>query len=206
MEVADFVTPAMVVIGLRAKDKHQLLDEIARRAATALALEPAAILEPLLAREALGSTGVGRGIAIPHARIAGLPRLFGLLARLERPVDFTAIDDQPVDLVCLLLTPASAAGEHLPALACLSRRLREKGVADRLRAARDSDALYAALTGAQNSGRKTPVPKLMWPVRNRTGHQGGTMTTGTPANMRASLAHHHEKRSRLNIGLSAGSR
>ena len=150
MEVADFVTPATVVIGLRAKDKHQLLDEIARRAAKALGLEPAAILEPLLAREALGSTGVGRGIAIPHARIAGLPRLFGLLARLERPIDFMAIDDQPVDLVCLLLTPASAAAEHLPALACLSRRLREKGVADRLRAARDAAALYAALTGAQN--------------------------------------------------------
>ena len=147
MEVADFVTPATVVIGLRAKDKHQLLDEIARRAATALGLEPAAILEPLLAREALGSTGVGKGIAIPHARIAGLPRL---LARLERPVDFMAIDDQPVDLVCLLLTPASAAAEHLPALACLSRRLREKGVADRLRAARDGAALYATLAGASN--------------------------------------------------------
>ena len=199
MEVADFVTPATVVIGLRAKDKHQLLDEIARRAATALGLEPAAILEPLLAREALGSTGVGRGIAIPHARIAGLPRLFGLLARLERPVDFTAIDDQPVDLVCLLLTPASAAAEHLPALACLSRRLREKGVADRLRAARDGAALYAALTGAQNPRRlQTDVAR----PTNRTGHQGGTMTTGTPANMRASLAHDHEMRSCLKIGLS----
>ena len=149
MEVADFVTPATVIVGLRAKDKHQLLDEIARRAAATLGLERAAILEPLLAREALGSTGVGRGIAIPHARIAGLPRLLGLLARLERPVDFTAIDDQPVDLVCLLLTPALAA-EHLPALACLSRRLREKAVADRLRAARDGAALYGALTGAQN--------------------------------------------------------
>ena len=156
MEVADFVTPATVIIGLHAKDKHRLLDEIARLAATALALEPTAILEALLAREALGSTGVGSGIAIPHARIAGLPRLFGLLARLERPVDFTAIDDQPVDLVCLLLTPASAAAEHLPALACLSRRLREKGVADRLRAAGDAAALYAALTGAQISGAQIP--------------------------------------------------
>jgi nitrogen PTS system EIIA component len=154
MEVADYVSPAMVVIGLRAKDKAQLLDEIARRAAAALALEPAAILEPLLAREALGSTGVGGGIAIPHARIAGLPRLFGLLARLERPVDFTAIDDQPVDLVCLLLTPAAAAVEHLPALACLSRRLREKGVADRLRAAQDAAALYTALTGTQSFGTR----------------------------------------------------
>jgi nitrogen PTS system EIIA component len=152
MDVGDFVTPATVVVGLRANDKQQLLEEPSRRAAAALGLQSQAILEPLLAREALGSTGVGGGIAIPHARIASLPRLFGLLARLERPVDFTAIDDQPVDLVCLLLTPAAAAGEHLPALACLSRRLREKGVADRMRAARDGNALYAALTGAQNSG------------------------------------------------------
>jgi len=150
MEAADFLTPATVITALRAKDKRQLLDEIARRAAAALGLAPPAILEPLLAREALGSTGVGRGIAIPHARIAGLPRLFALLARLERPVDFAAIDDQRVDLVCLLLTPAGAAGEHLPALACLSRRLREQGVADRLRAARDGAALYAALAGAPN--------------------------------------------------------
>jgi PTS system nitrogen regulatory IIA component len=147
MELADFIAPAAVVTGLGAKDKRQLLEELSRRAAAALGLQSAAILEPLLAREALGSTGVGRGIAVPHARIAGLPRLFGFVARLERGIDFTAIDDQPVDLVCLLLTSASAAAPHLPALACLSRRLREKGVADRLRAARDSGALYAALTG-----------------------------------------------------------
>src|ERR1700730_11384929 len=116
MEVADFVTPATVVIALRPENKHQLLDEIARRGGAALGLDPVALPDPLLAREALGSAVIGREIAIPHARIAGLPRLFGLLARLERPVDFTAIDDQPVDLVCLLLTPASAAAPHLPAL------------------------------------------------------------------------------------------
>jgi nitrogen PTS system EIIA component len=148
MEVADFIAPAGVVVGLRAKNKRQVLEELARRAAAAVDLESGAILGPLLAREELGSTGVGKGIAVPHARIPGLLRVFGLLARLERPVDFAAIDDQPVDLICLLLTPAAATADHLPALACVSRRLREKAVADRLRTARDGTTVYATLTGA----------------------------------------------------------
>lgn len=148
MEVADFIAPAGVVVGLRAKDKRQVLEELANRAGVAVGLASATLLAPLLAREELGSTGVGKGIAVPHARIPGLSRVFGLIARLERPVDFAAIDDRPVDLICLLLTPATAAADHLPALACISRRLRETIVADRLRAARDGVALYAALTGA----------------------------------------------------------
>jgi len=146
MEVADFIAPDRVIPGLRARDKRQVLEELARHAGMALDIDMSTILGPLLAREALGSTGVGRGIAVPHARIAGLSRVFGLIARLERAVDFAAIDDQPVDLVCLLLTPASAT-EHLPALACISRRLRDQGVAGRMRAARDDGQLYAALTG-----------------------------------------------------------
>jgi PTS system nitrogen regulatory IIA component len=146
MEIADVIAPAGVVVGLRARDKRQVLEELIRRAAAGLGLDSGAVFALLFAREELGSTGVGRGIAIPHARVPGLSRVFGLLARLERPVDFAAIDDQPVDLVCLLLTPAAAAADHLPALACVSRRLREKAVADRLRTARDGVALYAALT------------------------------------------------------------
>lgn len=148
MQVADFIAPAGVVVGLRAKDKRQVLEELARRAGAAVGLDLGAILGPLLTREDLGSTGVGKGIAVPHARIPGLARVFGLVARLERPVDFAAIDDRPVDLICLLLTPAAAAADHLPALACVSRRLREVAVAERLRAAHDGAALYAALTAA----------------------------------------------------------
>ena len=147
MEVADLIAPAGVVVGLRAKDKRQVLEELAQRAGAAVGLASGALLAPLLAREALGSTGVGKGIAVPHARIPGLARLFGMIARLELPVDFAAIDDRPVDLVCLLLTPAAATADHLPALACISRRLRETVVADRLRVARDGATLYAALTG-----------------------------------------------------------
>jgi PTS system nitrogen regulatory IIA component len=147
MEVADFIAPAGVIIGLRARDKRQLLEELAQRAAMDLGLERSAVLGALLAREELGSTGVGRGIAVPHARIIGLSRLYGLIARLERAIDFAAIDDQPVDLTCLLLTPGAAAAEHLPALASVSRRLRDKSVADRMRAARSGEDLYAVLTG-----------------------------------------------------------
>jgi PTS system nitrogen regulatory IIA component len=148
MEIRDFIAPEGAIHGLGARDKRQTLEELSRRAAAALGLDSAAILAPLLAREELGSTGVGRGIAIPHARIPGLTRPFGLLARLARAIDFAAIDERPVDLVCLLLTPASAAAAHLPALACLSRRLREPGVAERLRSARDQTGLYAIFTGA----------------------------------------------------------
>ena len=147
MEVTDFIAPEGAINGLGARDKRQALEELSRRAAAALGLDSAGILAPLLAREELGSTGVGRGIAIPHARIPGLARPFGLLARLARAIDFASIDERPVDLVCLLLTPDSAAAAHLPALACLSRRLREPGVAERLRTARDQAGLYATFTG-----------------------------------------------------------
>src|SRR5215472_17250781 len=125
MEVADFIAPEGAINGLGARDKRQALGELSRRAAAVLGLDSAALLAPLLAREELGSTG--RGIAIPHARVPGLARPFGLLVRLARDIDFAAIDERPVDLVCLLLTPATAAAAHLPALACLFRRLREPG-------------------------------------------------------------------------------
>ena len=147
MEVTDFIAPEGAINGLGARDKRQALEELSRRAAAVLGLDSAAILAPLLAREELGSTGMGRGIAIPHARVPGLARPFGLLVRLARAIDFAAIDERPVDLVCLLLTPDSAAGAHLPALACLSRRLREPGVAERLRTAPDQARLYATFTG-----------------------------------------------------------
>ena len=147
MEIADLIAPEGAIHGLGARDKRQALEELARRAGGAVGLDSTSILGLLLAREELGSTGVGKGIAIPHARITGLARPFGLLARLIRPIDFAAIDERPVDLVCLLLTPATAAAAHLPALACLSRRLREPGVAERLRSARDQTGLYATFTG-----------------------------------------------------------
>jgi nitrogen PTS system EIIA component len=147
MDIAELITAERIALDIRARDKPQALEELARRAAGAVGLDHQAILTALAVREELGSTGVGKGIAVPHARIAGLSRVFALLARLERPIDFAAIDDQPVDLICLLLTPASDASGHLPALACISRRLRERNVADRLRQTKDAASFRAILTG-----------------------------------------------------------
>jgi PTS system nitrogen regulatory IIA component len=150
MDINDIITSAQAVTDLRASDKAQLLQELARRAARALSLDTDAILGPLLDRERLGSTGVGSGIALPHAKIPGLNRPFGLFARLERPIDFASVDERPVDLVFLLLTPAKAnSNDHLAALACVSRRLRQGNVADALRKAAGSDALYRTLAGVE---------------------------------------------------------
>jgi PTS system nitrogen regulatory IIA component len=104
------------------------------------------IFDTLLQREKLGSTGVGGGIAIPHGKLPGLDRIFGLFARLPKPIDFEALDDQPVDLVFLLLAPEGAGADHLKALARIARLFREPGVAGKLRASSDKAALYSVLT------------------------------------------------------------
>src|SRR5690242_18615899 len=140
------------VLTLPAQPKPQLLDGLARRAAGSLQLPEAAILEAILQREALGSTGVGQGVAIPHARVAGLGQFFGLFARLDHAIDFAAIDGRPVDLVFLLLMPAHAGKEHLAALAAISRRLRDRDTVRRLRAATDARSIYDVLTGPPPSG------------------------------------------------------
>ena len=115
-----------------------------RRASPASTSAP--IFDTLLQRERLGSTGIGEGIAIPHGKLAGLARLFGLAARLDKPIDFEALDGQPVDILFLLLAPEGAGADHLKALARVARALREPGMLDRIRRTRDADALYAVLT------------------------------------------------------------
>jgi nitrogen PTS system EIIA component len=151
MKIADVLAPDCVFSGLRATDKTSLIKELAKRGATRIGLETDAVAEPLFAREALGSTGIGRGIALPHARIPKLQRFFALLARLEKPIDFAAIDEQPVDLVFLLLTPENAGREHLTALACISRVLRNGDVVRSLRGARNRFDVYQHLTEAGGS-------------------------------------------------------
>lgn len=146
MEIADLLTPASVIANLRAANKRQVLLELARRAAALTGRHERAIFEVLLERERLGTTGIGSGTAIPHGRLPDLPRLYGLFARLERPTDFEAIDDQPVDLIFLLLTPATAGADHLKALARISRLLRDKAICEKLRGTDRADALYALLT------------------------------------------------------------
>ncbi len=149
MDLSDLVRPAQVIADLRVRDKAQLTAELSRRAGAALAIEPQVIEAALTARERLGSTGLGRGFALPHARLGGPDRFFGLLARLARPIDFDAIDERPVDLVFLLLIPEDAGSEHVAALAAISRRMRDQAVVQRLRKAASAEAMYAVLADAE---------------------------------------------------------
>ncbi|KAB1069344.1 PTS sugar transporter subunit IIA [Methylobacterium planeticum] len=147
MTVDEILAPTDVVVGLRASGKAALLEDLARRASDALGIDVGEILPALLRRENLGSTGVGDGVALPHARLDTVQRPYGILARLRDPLDFEAVDDQPVDLVFLLLLPTGSGGEHLHALACVARRLRDPETAAALRGARDVIGLYALATG-----------------------------------------------------------
>jgi len=145
MEIADLITPRSVVAQLRAANKKQALQELAKRAAAMTGIQDRTIYDVLIERERLGSTGIGMGIGIPHGRLPGLDTLCGIFARLERPVPFDAIDDQPVDLIFLLLAPESAGADHLKALARVSRLLRDRTVCEKLRGTDNADALYALL-------------------------------------------------------------
>jgi nitrogen PTS system EIIA component len=145
MEIADLITPRSVVAQLRATNKKQALQELAKRAAALTGIQERTIYDVLIERERLGSTGIGMGIGIPHGRLPGLDTLCGIFARLDRPVPFDAIDDQPVDLIFLLLAPEGAGADHLKALARVSRLLRDRNVCEKLRGTDNADALYALL-------------------------------------------------------------
>jgi len=146
MEISDLLNSENIYVGLRATSKKQALQELAHRAADMTGLHERAIFDVLLERERLGTTGVGKGIAIPHGKLADLKRLHGIFARLDPPVDFDSVDDQPVDLIFLLLAPESAGADHLKALARVSRLLRDAEVCDRLRNSADGDAIFTLLT------------------------------------------------------------
>jgi PTS system nitrogen regulatory IIA component len=146
MEIADLLSPEAVVSHIKVGSKKQLLQELARHAAELTKLSERRIYDTLAEREKLGSTGMGQGIAIPHGRLQGIEKMTGLFARLDHPVDFGAADDQPVDLVFLLLAPEGAGADHLKALARVSRLLRNQSVCEKLRAASQTAALYALLT------------------------------------------------------------
>jgi PTS system nitrogen regulatory IIA component len=145
MTLNDLVAPSAVVPALKVNNKKQVLQELAARAAELTGQNERGILEILLQREQLGSTAVGNGVAIPHGKLPKLGRLFGFFARLERPVDYEALDEQPVDLVFLLLAPEAAGADHLKALARVARVLRDPEVARKLRESRDAEAIYAVL-------------------------------------------------------------
>ena len=145
MPLTDLVAPNAIIPALKVNGKKQTLQELAAKAAELCGQNERTIYEILLQREKLGSTGVGHGIAIPHGKLAKLNKLFGLFARLDRPVDFEALDGEPVDLVFLLLAPEGAGADHLKALARVARLLRSPEIARKLRESRDAETLYAVL-------------------------------------------------------------
>jgi PTS system nitrogen regulatory IIA component len=148
MQLADFLDCDAIKTSLPGGNKRSLVQQLANLAGQRLGLDPAAIVAGLNEREQLGSTGFGQGVAIPHAKIDGLPEIYALFARLGEPVDYKAIDGRPVDLVFLLLSPPGAGAEHLKALAAISRVTRDAATLERLRGARSRDALAAVLMGA----------------------------------------------------------
>ncbi len=145
MLLSDLVAPNAVIPALKVNNKKQALQELAAKAAELTGQNERTIFETLMQREKLGSTANGNGIAIPHGKLARLAKLFGLFARLERPIDFEALDGQPVDLIFLLLAPETAGADHLKALARIARLLRDPDVVKKLRQFSDAEALYAVL-------------------------------------------------------------
>ena len=153
MNISDLLAPEAVLASLKAQTKKQLLQELASRAHARTHLPEKQIFETLNERERLGTTGVGAGIAIPHGRMAGANNITGVFARLETPIDYEAVDGQPVDLVFMLLAPENAGADHLKALARVSRLLRNQASCEKLRAARTPEALYAILTDRNSSSQ-----------------------------------------------------
>jgi PTS system nitrogen regulatory IIA component len=147
IDIADILSPQGVFVDLKAStSKRQVLKELAEHAAGLIDVDAQQLLGALMERERLGTTGVGHGIAIPHARLDQLDKVVGLFAKLSEPIDFEALDDQPSDLIFMLLAPNSADADSLKALARVSRVLRDTGLQQRLRQARDADAVYRMLT------------------------------------------------------------
>ena len=151
MPLSEILAPEAVIGSLRVNSKKQALQELSERAAKVSGLSAREIFDALLQRERLGSTGVGDGIAIPHGKMTKCGRIFGIFARLERPIDFEALDGMPVDLLFLLIAPENAGADHLKALALIARALRDPARAAKLRKTRDPAALFSLLTQEQTS-------------------------------------------------------
>jgi nitrogen PTS system EIIA component len=146
MPLIDILAPQGVIPSARATTKKMLLEVIAAQASRVCALPERLVFETLLQRERLGSTGIGAGIAIPHGKFEGLDRLVGLFVRMEKPIDFEALDGEPVDLLFVLLAPEGAGADHLKGLSLVARMLRNGTMTTQLRATRDAEALHALLT------------------------------------------------------------
>lgn len=151
MDLADLVAPEGIIPSLKAKSKKQALQELAVRAAAVTGLDQRDVFDSLLQRERLGSTGLGRGIAIPHVKFKSLKNIVCLFARLDEPIEYESLDNEPVDLIFLLLAPEHASGDHLKALARISRLVREPATLERLRSAKDPEVLKTILATPSTS-------------------------------------------------------
>ena len=151
MDLSDLIEASAILPGLKANSKRQLLQVLSEKAAGITGLTEREIFDTILQRERLGSTGVGNGIAIPHGKLGGVKRITGVFARLETPVDFEALDDQPVDLVFLLLAPEGAGADHLKALSRIARVLRDADTVAKIRGTRDASAIHALLSETPTS-------------------------------------------------------
>jgi PTS system nitrogen regulatory IIA component len=151
MALADLLQQDAIIPALKVNSKKQLLQELAAKAAKLTGVPEREIFDVILQRERLGSTGVGHGIAIPHGKLGSIDSIKGLFARLESPVDFEALDDEPVDLVFLLLAPEGAGADHLKALSRIARVLRDQDLVAKLRATDSASAIYAFLNEEQAS-------------------------------------------------------
>ncbi|MBX3577635.1 MAG: PTS IIA-like nitrogen regulatory protein PtsN [Rhizobiaceae bacterium] len=145
MDLSDLIDVPAIMPALKANSKKQLLQLLSEKAASITGLPEREVFDTILQRERLGSTGVGNGIAIPHGKLAGVSRITGVFARLETPVDFEALDDQPVDLVFLLLAPEGAGADHLKALSRIARVLRDADTVQKIRGTKDAAAIHAFL-------------------------------------------------------------
>jgi PTS system nitrogen regulatory IIA component len=151
MDFPDLLTPESVIVPLQATGKKETLTKLAERAAGITGMHERQIFDVLLERERLGTTGVGRGIAIPHGKLPGLTRLYGIFARAAPAVDFEAVDEQPVDLIFLLLAPEDAGADHLKALARVSRLLRDPKMCRKLRSLDDAAAIHEFLAASMTT-------------------------------------------------------
>ena len=147
MNISDFLSPAQVMIDVRASDKSRLLEQLSTQAAADAGLPLDVVVLEIAKREKLGSTGVGNGVALPHARLPNLKAPFGLLARLRHGIDFDAIDGEPVDIVVLLLLPEAIDSAKGNALASVARVLRDAEILQMLRSARDRETLFRIVAG-----------------------------------------------------------
>ncbi|UOA25487.1 PTS sugar transporter subunit IIA [Pseudosulfitobacter sp. DSM 107133] len=151
MEFAKLLKPEAVKVLTSASSKKRLLHEISDLAHSAYGLDAGQVIEALMAREALGPTGVGRGVALPHARLDGVDEVIGVFVVLDKPIDFSSVDRQPVDIAFALFAPEDAGVEHLKALALVSRTLRDTSICTKLRANHDAGTLYTILSEGQSA-------------------------------------------------------